>query len=129
MATPVFLAEGEWTVMVGCETLSTPITDLPATRNSLPELLANSGPATECASGAFPGQIATWVCPADGCQTAPCVRIAADGTRSRRADKDRITIHSLQCNSATGWGDRTKRIDDRIQLVDYRDLIALRKWL
>jgi hypothetical protein len=55
MATPLFPSFGEYTVIVGCVTLSIPTSGRPA--NFFTEVLVVSGPATRCASGGVPGQM------------------------------------------------------------------------
>src|SRR5215471_5438799 len=63
--------------MVGCVTLVTSTTVLPAISPSLPDdTVRVSGPATDCPSGGVPGQIATCVCPGEGCQVDCCARVS-----------------------------------------------------
>src|SRR5579863_8266571 len=85
--------------MVGCVTLLTPTAGLPATRNSFPVVLATSGPAAGCASGAAPGHIGTCVCPGDGCQVVCCALTPPNANTTQRARIiGFITIPTLNIN-------------------------------
>src|SRR5215469_15565031 len=80
-------------VIVGCVTLSTSVADLPATRKLVPDDRANSAFFKGCASGIFPGHIATCVCPGDGCHTNFCaLRLPDVHTTQRPKIKRFITI-------------------------------------
>src|SRR6185437_10751555 len=70
-AAPLLFTWGAKTVIVGCETLRMPVTDLPANcGRRLVLVTAYSGPGSGCASGGDPGQSGICRCPGEGCQTS-----------------------------------------------------------
>jgi hypothetical protein len=80
------------------ETLSTEIHGLPATKSFGPVVIAISGPAAGCRSGAAPGQMGICVCPGDGCQTEVWMGVwagrAEDAERRQRAaSRGLITVN------------------------------------
>jgi hypothetical protein len=82
------------TVIVGCDTLLTPTTGLPAMSPSFPDdVSTTSGPAAGWTSGGDPGQIGICLCPCDGCHTGSCaLRPANANTNEKAKSKGFIAI-------------------------------------
>jgi hypothetical protein len=97
-AVPVFASIGEWTVIVGRETLSTAIHGLPATSFASPMAettvtASSSGPASCGAPGVVPGHIGTCVWPGDGCQAVAAAQGPANASRRESHPRPRLESH------------------------------------
>ena len=79
--------------IVGRVTLVTQTAGLPAIRESFPDVVAASGPATGWGSGTSPGQIGTCLYPGDGRHPGVCALKPPNANTTHRAKiKDLIAI-------------------------------------